>query len=81
MLWGSGKRRREVKEIVKRMLMVLTVALVMVAMLAVTAAPAFAKLHEECCFTPGNGNQTQGHGQGLETMTCNDANCPPGQNK
>ena len=46
MFWGNGKRRKEVKEIVKRLLMVLTVALIVVAMAAM-AAPAFAA--GPCC--------------------------------
>ena len=42
---GNGKRRKEVK-IVKRILLVLTVALVMAAMLVVMVAPAFATVRD-----------------------------------
>jgi hypothetical protein len=38
----SEEKGKEVKEIMKRILMVLTVALLMVALIAANAAPAFA---------------------------------------
>ena len=50
----------------KRILTVLTVALVMAAVMVVMAAPAFAAIN----VTPGNGNPD----------TTPSGNCPPGQN-
>ncbi len=42
MFWESGKEEGGGEKIVKRILLVLTVALVMAAMLVVTIVPAFA---------------------------------------
>ncbi len=74
----------------KRILMVLTVALVMAAMMVVMAVPVFAKITAEpvACETGGGGNQPPGQqpeckGGGLEQQTENrnpSGKAPPGQN-
>ena len=63
----------------KRILMVLAVALVMAAMFVVTVAPAFAKI------TPvkvnGGGNTPNGQANGVPSENQNPAgHAPPGQN-
>ena len=61
----------------KRIVMVVTVALVMVAMLAATAAPAFAKI---TCVNPA-GQSPQGNCNGTALAFENPAgHQPPGQN-
>ena len=60
----------------KRMLTVLTVALVMAAMFVVTAAPAFAQIEKE----NQGGNQPGGEAKGIPAKNPADK-CPPGQNK
>ena len=62
MLWGSGKKGKEVKEIVKRILLVLTAALVMAAMMAIPAASAFA-------------DENEGHGKHLGGGYCKHHDC------
>ena len=69
MFWGSGKRRKEVKEIVKRILRVLMAALITAAMMVVMAAPAFADPPER--EKPGKGHPVVNEG----------GNCPGGLNK
>jgi hypothetical protein len=63
-----------VKEIVKRILMLLTVALVVVALFVSTAAPAFAKIERE----NSQGKITQGKGHPAKNPS---GKCPPGANK
>ncbi len=58
----------------KRILMLLTVALVVVAMFVATAAPAFAKIERE---NP-QGKITQGKGHPAKNPA---GKCPAGQNK
>jgi Ni/Co efflux regulator RcnB len=63
----------------KRLLTVVAAALVMAAMMALMAAPAFATITKETQNKPMQGNP-QGSGNGL-TVTCtNGNNNPPGQN-
>ena len=73
----------------KRILMVLTVALVMAAMMVVMAVPVFAKITAEpvaCESGGGNlppGQQPECKGGGLEQQTENrnpSGKAPPGQN-
>jgi len=73
----------------KRMLMVLTVALVMVAMVIATAMPAFAKISSvDTSCSNGGGNQPGGQqptctGGGLTQETENQnpsGQAPPGHN-
>jgi hypothetical protein len=64
-----------VKEIVKRILMLLTVALVVVAMLVVMASPGFAKITQ----TNRGGNDPGGVANGIP-HTNPAGKCPPGQN-
>jgi len=70
---------------VKRLLMVLTVALVMVAIVVVTAMPGLAKIKPASCTTNGGstppGQQPVCQGQGLnQNPATNPAgHAPPGQ--
>ena len=64
----------------KRILMVLTVALVMAAMVVATAMPAFAAI--TTTQTNGGGNTPNGNANGVPTVSSNPAGQqPPGQNK
>jgi len=64
----------------KRIIMMLMLAAMLVVALTVTAAPSFAKLttvHK----APGSGQVVPGGGGGLDTATCNSGgHCPPGHN-
>ncbi len=75
--WENENGGKEVKEIVKRLLMLLTVALVVVAMFVATAAPAFAKVET----TNPAGNKPKGESKGNPALTPSGTNCPPGKNK
>jgi hypothetical protein len=63
----------------KRILMVLTVALVLAAMVVATAMPAFAKITDT--QVNGGGNTPNGNANGVPTVSTNPAGqAPPGQN-
>jgi hypothetical protein len=65
---------------VKRILFVLTIALVIAGMM-VWSVPASAKQVVECCFAPGSGQQTGSQtGGGLESTcgTKGNGQTPPG---
>jgi hypothetical protein len=65
---------------VKRFLLFLTVALVMVAIVVVMTAPAFAGLRT-VHKAPGSGEEVSGSGKGLDTEVCSNGTCPRGQNR
>jgi hypothetical protein len=59
----------------KRIILMLTLAAMLVVALTVTAAPSFAKITQ----TNGGGNEPQGEANGIPSK--NPAGkCPPGQN-
>jgi uncharacterized membrane protein len=65
----------------KRILLVLAAALVMAAVVAVMAVPAFAAIHE--VKKNGGGNTPQGKANGVPTQNCNSGaneTCPAGLN-
>jgi hypothetical protein len=70
---------------VKRILMVLTVALVMVAIVVVTAMPGIAKITPADCETrggnnpPGQGEVCRGEGLVQKPATNPAGHAPPGQ--
>jgi hypothetical protein len=65
---------------VKRIILVLTVALVLAAIVVATALPAFAAITQQ--RTNPAGNTTQGQGQAITVTNVNPSgHAPPGQNQ